>query len=43
VAATNPDMPELNIEDCKLKICGIALRAVGSKLYEPEASLCLFI
>jgi hypothetical protein len=25
-----------------LKICGIALRAVGSMLYEPEASLCLF-
>jgi len=25
-----------------LKICGIALRGVGSHLYEPEASLCIW-
>ena len=25
----NPDKPELNIDDLRLKICGIALRGVG--------------
>ena len=39
----NPDKPELNIDDLRLKIFGIALRGVGVKPpYEPEASLCLF-
>jgi hypothetical protein len=27
----NPDKPELNIDDLRLKICGIALRGVGVK------------
>jgi hypothetical protein len=26
----NPDKPELNIDDLRLKICGIALRGVGA-------------
>ncbi|MGV7224633.1 MAG: hypothetical protein ACQ9MH_24345 [Nitrospinales bacterium] len=26
----NPDKPELNIDDFRLKICGIALRGVGA-------------
>jgi hypothetical protein len=31
-----------NPPEAEMMKCGVALRAVGSKLYEPEAALSLF-